>query len=97
MPVVLFTKGAGVRLTDMVETGCDALGVDWTLDLAQARSLTDDRVALQGNLDPSLLYASDEAIRDGVARVLASYGEVPATCSTSGMAYTRKSIRPRWR
>ena len=77
VPVVLFTKGAGVRLTDMVETGCDALGVDWTLDLAQARRLTDDRVALQGNLDPSLLYASDEAIRDGVARVLASYGEGP--------------------
>lgn len=74
VPVVLFTKGAGKRLEAMSHTGCDGLGVDWTTDLAEARKLTGGRVALQGNLDPSLLYASDEAIRDGVARVLASYG-----------------------
>lgn len=74
VPVVLFTKGAGTRLEAMSHTGCDGLGVDWTTDLAEARKLTGGRVALQGNLDPSLLYASDEAIRDGVARVLASYG-----------------------
>ncbi|MEM9172757.1 MAG: uroporphyrinogen decarboxylase [Pseudomonadota bacterium] len=77
VPVVLFTKGAGVRLKTMVETGCDGLGVDWTLDMGTARELTGDRVALQGNMDPSLLYASDEAIRDGVRRVLDSYGPGP--------------------
>ena len=77
VPVVLFTKGAGMRLAAMSETGCDGLGVDWTTDLSEARSLTGDRVALQGNLDPSLLYASDEAIRAGVHRVLDSYGDGP--------------------
>ncbi|MEL6368041.1 MAG: uroporphyrinogen decarboxylase [Pseudomonadota bacterium] len=77
VPVVLFTKGAGTRLEIMSQSGCDGLGVDWTTDLAEARRLTGDRVALQGNMDPSLLYASDEAIRDGVARVLASYGKGP--------------------
>ncbi|MEM6818293.1 MAG: uroporphyrinogen decarboxylase [Pseudomonadota bacterium] len=77
VPVVLFTKGAGTRLEIMSQSGCDGLGVDWTTDLAEARRLTGDRVALQGNMDPSLLYASDEAIRDGVARVLASYGNGP--------------------
>jgi uroporphyrinogen decarboxylase len=77
IPVVLFTKGAGMRLADMVDTGCDGLGVDWTTDLADGRRLTGDRVALQGNLDPSVLYASDEAIRAGVRRVLDSYGDGP--------------------
>ena len=61
----------------MADSGCDALGVDWTMDLAEARAITGDRVALQGNMDPSLLYASDDAIRDGVIRVLESYGDGP--------------------
>ena len=74
IPVVLFTKNAGIRLREMVDSGCDALGVDWTTDLALARSWTEDRVALQGNLDPSVLYASPEVIRAEVGRVLASYG-----------------------
>ena len=74
IPVILFTKGAGSRLADMVDTGCDALGVDWTTDLADARKLTGDRVALQGNLDPSILYAGPAVIRKEVEKVLASYG-----------------------
>ncbi|MEO0998370.1 MAG: uroporphyrinogen decarboxylase [Pseudomonadota bacterium] len=77
VPVVLFTKGAGERLAIMADTGCDALGVDWTTDLARARELTGDRVALQGNLDPSVLYASPATIRDAVKRVLESYGTGP--------------------
>lgn len=77
VPLVLFTKGAGPRLTEMADTGCDALGVDWTTDLAEARRLTADRVALQGNLDPSVLYAPPEAIAREVGRVLASYGHGP--------------------
>ncbi len=77
IPVVLFTKGAGERLAIMADTGCDALGVDWTTDLARARELTADRVALQGNLDPSVLYASPATIRDAVKRVLDSYGPGP--------------------
>jgi uroporphyrinogen decarboxylase len=74
VPVILFTKGGGEWLDHMAETGCDALGVDWTTDLADARALTGGRVALQGNLDPCVLYASPEVIRDEVGRVLASYG-----------------------
>jgi uroporphyrinogen decarboxylase len=74
VPSILFTKGGGAWLRDMADTGCDALGVDWTTDLADARRAVEDRVALQGNLDPSCLYASPEVIREEVARVLASYG-----------------------
>lgn len=74
VPVILFTKGGGAWLSAMAETGCDALGVDWTTDLRDARRAVNDRVALQGNLDPNCLYASPARIREEVARVLESYG-----------------------
>ncbi len=74
VPVVLFTKGGGAWLDVMADTGCDALGIDWTCDLADARARVGDRVALQGNLDPCVLYAPPAVIRDNVARVLASFG-----------------------
>jgi uroporphyrinogen decarboxylase len=77
VPVILFTKGGGQWLSAMADTGCDALGVDWTTDLADARRAVQDRVALQGNLDPSVLYASPAKIREEVAKVLASYGPGP--------------------
>jgi uroporphyrinogen decarboxylase len=77
VPVILFTKGGSPWLRAMAETGCDALGVDWTMDLADARRQVADRVALQGNLDPCVLYASPERIRAEVGRVLASYGRGP--------------------
>jgi len=74
VPSILFTKGGGQWLAEMADTGADALGVDWTTDLKTARALVADRVALQGNLDPSVLYAPLAAIRAEVARVLESYG-----------------------
>jgi len=77
VPVVLFTKNGGQWLSAMADTGCDALGVDWTMDMADARRRVNDRVALQGNLDPSVLYGSHESIRDEVKKVLASYGDAP--------------------
>ena len=77
VPVVLFTKNGGQWLDIMADTGCDGLGVDWTMDLADARARTGDRVALQGNLDPSVLYGSPESIRNEVQRVLDSYGTGP--------------------
>lgn len=77
VPVILFTKGGGQWLDAMSQTGCDALGVDWTTDLADARVRVKDRVALQGNVDPSILYSSPERIREEVGRVLASYGHGP--------------------
>ena len=77
VPVVMFTKGGGQWLGQMADSGCDALGVDWTTDLADARSQVQDRVALQGNLDPCILYSSPERIREEVGRVLESYGHGP--------------------
>jgi uroporphyrinogen decarboxylase len=74
VPVILFTKNGGQWLEAMTHSGCDALGIDWTTDLGEARARTGDRVALQGNMDPSILYASPERIRREVDTVLASYG-----------------------
>lgn len=74
VPVVLFTKGGGQWLEDMADSGCDALGVDWTTDLSDARSRVGHRVALQGNIDPCVLYASPDKIRQEVAKVLDSFG-----------------------
>jgi len=77
IPVVLFTKNGGQWLDKMADTGCDALGVDWTTDLSDARKTVQDKVALQGNLDPCTLYSTPERIREEVANVLASYGKGP--------------------
>lgn len=74
VPVTLFTKNGGAWLPAMAETGCDALGVDWTMDLGTARQLVQDKVALQGNMDPSVLYAPPARIEEQVATILASYG-----------------------
>ena len=75
VPVILFTKNGGQWLEAMAETGADALGLDWTTDLSDARHRVGNKVALQGNLDPSVLYASPDIIREQVGKVLASYGK----------------------
>ena len=75
VPVVLFTKGGCQWLEAMADTGADALGIDWSTDLAVARKRVGDRVALQGNLDPAVLYAPPEIIREKVAEVLARFGK----------------------
>jgi uroporphyrinogen decarboxylase len=72
----------------MVQTGCDALGVDWTTDLADARKYTNDAVALQGNLNPAMLRESPEMIRQGVADVLESYGTGPGHVFNLGHGIT---------
>ncbi len=77
VPITLFTKGGGQWLGRMADSGCDALGVDWTTNLADARNLVNGRVALQGNLDPCILYASPQRIREETALVLESYGSGP--------------------
>ena len=74
VPVVMFTKGGGLWLEDMAASGCDALGLDWTIELSEARRRVGDQVALQGNLDPAVLFASPEVVRSEVGKVLASYG-----------------------
>lgn len=88
IPVILFTKGAGERLTNLAETGCDALGVDWTTDLADARRYVGDKVALQGNLDPATLRESDDMILSGVKATLASYGSGPGHVFNLGHGIT---------
>lgn len=74
VPITLFTKGGGQWLEQMAATGCDALGLDWTTDIGEARKRVGDQVALQGNLDPCTLYASPPKIRAAVQTVLESYG-----------------------
>ncbi len=74
VPVILFTKDGGAWLESMANTGCDALGLDWTCDLKQARQRVGDKVALQGNMDPCVLYAQPVRIRQEVGDILASYG-----------------------
>src|SRR5262245_28122804 len=74
VPNILFTKGGGGSLEAMAETGCDAIGIDWTVDLGAARKRVGDHVALQGNLDPSALFATPGRIRSCTADVLARYG-----------------------
>jgi len=73
-PVILFTKGGGAWLQDMAQTGCHALGLDWTTDLGYARARVGAKVALQGNLDPAVLYARPDRIREQVTGVLERFG-----------------------
>jgi uroporphyrinogen decarboxylase len=74
VPNIVFTKGGGLWLEDIAAIGCDALGLDWTVDIGEARSRVGNQVALQGNLDPMSLFAQPQTIRAQVAQVLASYG-----------------------
>ena len=74
IPNIIFTKGGGLWLEDIAAIGCDAVGLDWTCEIGQARARVGAKVALQGNLDPMTLFAQPQAIRAEVARVLASYG-----------------------
>jgi uroporphyrinogen decarboxylase len=77
VPIILFTKNGGQWLEDMAESGCDALGIDWMTDLKQARLRVGTKVALQGNMDPSILYAPPQRIAREVAEILQSYGPGP--------------------
>ena len=74
IPVILFSKGAGLWIEDVAATGCDAVGLDWTQDIGKVRKAIGSRVALQGNMDPAILRAPADAIRTEVARILESFG-----------------------
>lgn len=74
VPIILFTKGGGQWLEAMAETGADCLGLDWTTDIGLARQRVGNHVALQGNMDPAVLYARPERIREEVAKVLERFG-----------------------
>ena len=74
VPSIVFTKGGGQWLEAIADIGCDAVGLDWTTDLADAKKRVGHKVALQGNMDPMALFASAEAIAAETRRVLDSYG-----------------------
>jgi uroporphyrinogen decarboxylase len=75
VPVIVFTKNGGLWLPEIADIGCDCVGLDWTMEIGRARELVGDRVAIQGNMDPSILYASPERIQEEVKRILASFGQ----------------------
>ncbi len=74
VPVIMFTKGGGQWLELMADTGADCLGLDWTTDIAQARQRVGDKVCLQGNMDPAILYTDPKRIRQEVGSILQSFG-----------------------
>lgn len=78
VPVTLFTKNGGMWLEQIAATGCDAVGLDWTINLAEAKARIGEQVALQGNMDPSMLYATEPQIRNEVATILHEFGQAPS-------------------
>ena len=74
VPSIVFTKGGGLWLEQIAAAGCDAVGVDWTMNLGQARARVGQRVAIQGNLDPMVLMASPEQVQAQARKVLESFG-----------------------
>jgi uroporphyrinogen decarboxylase len=75
VPCVVFTKGGGLWLESIAASGCDAIGLDWTVDIGEARRRVGDKVALQGNLDPTVLFSNPEVIRTEAGKILDSYGK----------------------
>jgi uroporphyrinogen decarboxylase len=88
VPNIVFTKGGGAWLDRIAAIGCDAVGVDWTTDLATARSAVSGKVALQGNLDPSALFAPPDTLRAETLRVLESFGAGPGHVFNLGHGIT---------
>ena len=88
VPNIVFTKGGGAWLAKIAAIGCDAVGVDWTTDLSTARKAVDDRVAVQGNLDPAALFAAPETLRAETRRVLKSFGAGPGHVFNLGHGIT---------
>ena len=74
VPSIVFTKGGGGWLESIAASGCDAVGVDWTVDIGVARARVGERVALQGNLDPAVLLSNPDTVKREAQRVLESYG-----------------------
>ena len=74
IPSIVFTKGGGLWIESIADIGCDAVGLDWTMDIGVARQKVGHKVALQGNLDPTILFATPEVIHNEVEKILTSYG-----------------------
>ena len=89
VPSIIFTKGGALWLEAQAETGADALGLDWTVDIGSARQRVGNKVALQGNMDPAILLSTPEAIEKEVANILASYGHGNAHVFNLGHGITQ--------
>ena len=74
IPSIVFTKGGGQWLEAIAATGCDAIGLDWTTDIGEARRRVGDRVALQGNMDPMALFAAPESVANEARRIIDAFG-----------------------
>ncbi|KUG26498.1 uroporphyrinogen iii decarboxylase [hydrocarbon metagenome] len=74
-PVIVFAKGVHYNIEGLVQTGADVIGLDWTMDLGEVRKLVGDKVALQGNLDPTKLYGNEDVIKNEAAKILQSFGK----------------------
>ena len=79
IPHIVFTKGGGIWIDEIADSGCDVVGLDWTMNLGKARAQVGDRVALQGNLDPNVLFAQPEQVQAEVIKTLDSFGQPSAT------------------
>jgi uroporphyrinogen decarboxylase len=88
VPVILFTKGGGLWLETMADTGCHALGLDWSTDIAAAKGRVGDRVALQGNMDPAVLRADPAVIESQVEAILKGFGDGPGHIFNLGHGIT---------
>jgi uroporphyrinogen decarboxylase len=88
VPVILFTKGGGLWLEKMADTGCHALGLDWSTDIAAAKGRVGDRVALQGNMDPAVLRADPAVIESQVEAILKGFGDGPGHIFNLGHGIT---------
>ena len=73
-PKILFTKGGGQWLNKQLQSGADALGLDWQTNIKQAKAIVKDQVTLQGNMDPSILLSDTKAIEKNVMSILDDYG-----------------------
>lgn len=76
IPVIVFTKGGGIWLEDIAQSGADAVGLDWTMSLHKARTCVGDSVALQGNLDPAILFAPEDVVRSEARKVMEDFGKM---------------------
>ena len=88
VPVTLFTKGGGMWLEELANTGCDALGLDWTVNLTDAKKQVGSKVALQGNMDPSVMLTNPETIKLEAEKILAEFGDGPGHVFNLGHGIT---------
>ena len=75
VPIILFTKNGGQWLSQIADAGAHAIGLDWTIEIGAAKKLVGTKCALQGNMDPSILYSSPKTIREEVDRILSDFGK----------------------